>query len=444
MSKAAYLRTTLLVAAALAASGCGIIGGKGRPKTPVLGERIPVLTSETDVEADPDAKALPFSLPAATENAAWTESGGSASNSMGQLALRSTLQPAFTVQAGRGNSVAARLAAPPIVADGRVFTIDTLGTVRAFDARTGGSVWTSQTPNERGNEASLYGGGLAYDGGRIFATNGLGHVAAMNAQTGKIVWRVRPGGPLRGSPTVANDAVYVMSQDNQIYSLNAANGATNWSQAAALEIAGIFGAGSPAAAQGTVVAGFSSGELNAYRYENGRQVWQDTLQRTSISTSVASLSDIDADPVIDNGQVFAIGAGGRMVALDLVSGQRLWELNIAGISTPWLAGDWIFAVTQDAKLISIYRQNGHIRWIAQLPQFANAKRKKGDIAYAGPVLAGNRLIVTSTSGAVIQVDPATGSFLSQTRVGAPVSLRPVVAMSTLYVLDDQGKLHAYR
>ena len=37
---------------------------------------------------------------------------------------------------------------------------------------------------------------------------------------------------------------------------------------------------------------------------------------------VSSLSDIDADPVIDNGQVFAIGQGGRMVALEIITGQR--------------------------------------------------------------------------------------------------------------------------
>ena len=72
-------------------------------------------------------------------------------------------------------------------------------------------------------------------------------------------------------------------------------------------VAGVFGAGAPAFGQGTVVAGFSSGELNAYRYENGRLVWQDQLQRTSIRTSVASISDVDASPVIDNGQVIAVG-----------------------------------------------------------------------------------------------------------------------------------------
>jgi outer membrane protein assembly factor BamB len=101
-----------------------------------------------------------------------------------------------------------------------------------------------------------------------------------------------------------------MSQDNQLYSLKATDGTQNWSNAAALEIAGVFGSAAPAFSQGTVVAGFSSGELNAYRYENGRLVWQDQLARTTITTSVSSLSDIDADPVIDSGQVIAVGQGG--------------------------------------------------------------------------------------------------------------------------------------
>jgi len=443
MSKSRNIGIAVLIAVSLASSGCGIFK-KGKPKTPVLGERIPVLTTESDVQVDPATQALPFSLPAAVENSAWAESGGNASNSMGHLALGNALKPAFTVQAGRGSSLTARLAAPPIVANGRVYTIDTLGAVRAFDARTGGQVWASQTPEVKGNEAALYGGGIAYDNGRIFATNGLGFVSALSEQNGGILWKVRPGGPLRGAPTVSNGAVYVISQDNQIYSLKEEDGTTNWSAAASLEIAGLFGAASPAVGQGTVVAGFSSGELNAYRYENGRQVWQDALQRTSISTSVSSLSDVDADPVIDNGQVFAIGAGGRMVALDLVSGQRMWELNIAGIANPWVAGDWVFVVTQDAKLLCIYRQNGHIRWINQLPQFEKPKSKKGDIEYSGPVLAGNRLILTASNGAVIQVDPAIGSFQSQFSLGGRVSLPPVVANSTLYILDDDAKLHAYR
>ena len=445
MTKAMKFRIVLMIGAAFAASGCSILKRGGKPKTPVLGERIAVLTSEGDVAVDPETAAIPMTLPDAVANTEWTQSGGSASKSVGQVALGTALAPAFHVQAGRGSSLTAHLASEPVVAGGRVYTIDTLGAVRSFDARTGALQWASQTPyEERNNTPALYGGGIAYDNGRIYATNGIGYVSAIDVRTGGIVWKVRPGGPLRGAPTVAGDTVYVMSQDNQIYSLKEADGTTNWSQAAALEIAGVFGSASPAVGQGTVVAGFSSGELNAYRYENGRMVWQDALQRTSIRTSVSSLSDIDADAVIDRGQVIAIGQGGRMVALELTSGQRLWELNIAGIATPWVAGDWIFVITDDAKLLCVYRQNGHIRWINQLPQFEHIKSKKGQIDYSGPILAGGRLIITGSNGVMINIDPVTGSFQSQSNVGAGISLSPVVANNMLYIYDDSGRLTAYR
>ena len=443
MKRTQFLRVSILIAATLAASGCGIFK-RGKASTPVLGKRIAVLTSEGDVEVDLPTAAVPMTLPAATANPSWTQSGGNAQKSMGNLALGTTLAQAWVAQAGRGSSLTARLASSPIVANGRVYTIDTLGAVRAFDARSGALVWASQTPVDKGDVPSLYGGGIAYDNGYIYSTNGLGYVSALAEANGGIVWKVRPGGPLRGAPTVSNGALYVMSQDNQIYSLNETNGATNWSQAAALEIAGLFGSASPAVAQGTVIAGFSSGELNAYRYENGRQVWSDALQRTSIRTSVSSLSDVDADPVIDSGQVIAVGGGGRMVGMELTTGQRQWELNVAGIDTPWVIADWAFIVTDDAKLLCVNRQTGKIRWINQLPQFERAKSKKGQIDYVGPILAGDRLILAGSNGVLVNIDPVTGSYQSQTNVGAPVTVAPVVANSTLYVYDDSGRLHAYR
>ena len=436
-------RVALLAFAALSASGCSIFK-KGTPKTPVVGERVSVLTTEQDVVVDPDTAALPMTLPDPIANTEWAQSGGNASKSMGHVALGQSLGQAWEVSIGAGTSVRARLAASPVIGDGRVFTIDTQSTVRAFDAQSGAQAWATQFGTEKGNQASLFGGGVAFDSGRVYTTNGLGYVAALDARNGGIIWQVHPGGPLRGSPTVSGDTVYVMSQDNQLYSLKTSDGSTNWSAAAALEIAGVFGSASPAVGQGTVVAGFSSGELNAYRYENARLVWQDQLSRTTIQTSVASISDIDANPVIDRGQVISLGQGGRMVALELITGQRQWELNLAGISTPWVVGDWAFVVTDDARLIAVARGSGKIRWITQLAGFRNQKKKTGPIFYRGPVLAGGRLIVVSSEGALINVDPNNGAVQSQTSIRAPVSLSPVVANQTLYILDGNARLHAFR
>ena len=437
-----HFKFALLLITAAMVTGCNPFK-KGVVKTPVVGERIAVLSGETDIVVDPDTAAMPFTVPEAIANEEWAQSGGNPSKSMGHVALPASLTHVWTVSIGAGSDKKGRLISAPVIAGGKVYTIDTNGVVRASDARNGGTLWSASF-GANGNKDSNYGGGVAVDGGRVYASNGLGHVAALDAATGAAAWTVKPGGPLRGAPTVADGAVYVISQDNQIYSLKAADGASNWSSAAALEIAGVFGSASPAVARGTVIAGFSSGELNAYRYENGRLVWQDALSRTSISTSVASLSDIDASPVIDGNQVFAVGKGGRMVALELNTGQRIWEQNVAGISTPWVAGDWVFVVTDEARVVAMSRTTGKVRWINELPRWDNPKGKKGLIYYSGPILAGSRLVLAGSNGVLININPVNGSFQSQVNIGAGVSVPPVVAGGTLYILDDKGRLIAYR
>ncbi|MBW0144380.1 PQQ-like beta-propeller repeat protein [Sphingomicrobium clamense] len=442
------LRTLLVAAvAATALSGCGLIK-KSTKTTPVLGDRIAVLNAESEIGIDATTATLPLALPAPSVNAEWGQSGGNAQKSMGHPALASNLSLAWSRSIGEGSSESARLTSSPIITGGKVYTIDTQAVVRSFDAATGAPGWSTSVTGTNDGEVvdrnALYGGGVASGAGRIYASNGLGYVYALDPTNGGILWQVKPLGPIRGAPSYANGNVYVMTQDNQVAALDAATGATQWTAAAAMEIAGVFGAASPAVGRGTVIAGFSSGELAAYRYENGRGVWQDTLTRTRISTSVSSLSDIDADPVIDNNQVIAIGQGGRMVALDILSGQRMWELNIAGMSTPWVAGEWVFVVTDDAQALAISRTTGRIRWINQLPRWENEKKKKDPIFYEGPVLASGRLVFVGSNGAMVEIDADTGSYITQRSVGDSVTLQPVIANQTLYLITDSGQLQAYR
>ena len=435
------------LAAVALLSGCGSlgIGGKGKKNvTPTVGERISVLSRERVLEVDPALSAVAVTLPPAQANSEWAQSGGNAAKSMGHLALGPTPNMAWRVSTGQGGSNQGQLASSPVIGEGRIFTIDTRAVVRAISPENGATIWQAQVRGPNAPEGALFGGGVAYDNGRIYATNGAGDAAALDAKTGALVWRVRPGGPLRGAPTVANDNLYVISQDNQLFALNPANGAIRWTGSGAVEIAGILGASSPAAAQGSVVAGFSSGELNAYRYENGQNLWQDALARTSISTSVTSLSDIDADPVIDSGRVYAVGQGGRMVAIELITGQRIWEINVAGIATPWVAGDWIFVVTDDARLLALSRTTGGIRWMTQLTRYRDVKDKKGRIDWVGPILAGDRLALANSVGQIVYVSPTDGRVLTTQATGMSVSLQPIVANNTLYVLHDNGQLSAWR
>lgn len=425
--------------------GCGIFkgGSDKKPRTPVMGQRISVLASETGAEIDPALEAVPVAVPPEQVNPEWAQPGGNAAKSMGNPALGQALAVAWTRKIP-GSSPKARLGAGPVVGDGRIYVLDVRAVIHAFDLKSGAPVWTAALDQKHDKKVSLFGGGVSFDGGKVYATNGDGDAGAFDATTGKQLWIKRPGGPLRGAPSVAFNTIYVVSQDNQLFALKADTGETLWTESGSLEASGVFGVAAPAIAQGTVVAGFSSGELTAYRYENGRAVWQDSLSRTSITTSVASLVDIDAAPVIDQGKVYSIGQGGRMVAMDLITGQRLWELNIAGLQTPWIAGEWIFAVTDDAKLLCIARNSGKVRWLTSLPRWKNDKKKSGPIGWAGPILAGSRLLLTSTRGDLINVAIADGAIGSSTKLGGRAYAPPIVADNMLLVLTDDGKLIAYR
>lgn len=440
-----HLKLSAAVAALALLGGCSALKGKGPARTPVVGQRVPILASENLAEVDPALANLQVVLPLAETNADWSQPGGNAAKSMGHVALGDTLTQAWSARIEGGNT-RTRLAAAPVVVGGRLYVIDVNGMVTAMDAANGATVWTAQTVKGEGNPRARFGGGVSVEGNRAFATDGLGDVVAFDTADGKEVWRAKPGGPLRGAPSLSNGQVYVVSQDNQLFALDQSDGKVVWTQSGSIEAQGVFGVAAPASAQGTVVAGFSSGELNAYRYENGRSVWGDSLSRTSASTSVSALADIDAEPVIDNGRVYAVGQGGRMVALELVSGQRLWEQNLAGISTPWVAGEWIFVVTDDARLLCISRGSGKLRWVQQLPGFRNVKKRKNPISWVGPILAGNRLLLANSDGQLVSASTADGSIIStqETRSKAGYNLSPVVANGMLYLLDDAGQLTAWK
>lgn len=436
------LAVSAMVVVALALSGCGITKSKTK-STPTVGNRIPILSRiEAGTKVDQGMAVLDVVLPLAESNPDWEQAGGTASKSYGHLALAENPRRVWSVRIA-GSTPIHRLAASPVVGGGRLYAMDTEGMVRAFDAATGREQWKAafRLPDAA---ASVFGGGAAYNDGKVFITTGLGEVAAVDAASGKVLWRVKPAGPLRGSPTIAFGGVYVMTQDNQIIALNVADGAQLWSESGSVAQTGVFGVAAAAAGQGTIVAGYSSGELVAYRYENGRQLWSDALARTSIATSVSTLTDIDADPIIERGRVYALGQGGRMAAYELVTGQRVWELNLAGISTPAVAGDWIFTLTDEDKLLCIAKATGKVRWIAQLKAYRNVKKKKGPIFFTGPVLAGEHLWVANSQGEVFAASVTDGSVKRHAKLGAPITLAPVVAGGTLYVLDDSGHITAFR
>jgi outer membrane protein assembly factor BamB len=444
MRKQAVICAAAAAMVAVSLGGCAALRGNGGPRTPTVGAREAILTRTTDITVDETIASQQIILPEPAVNADWSQPGGNAAKSMGHLALPAALNNAWTAQLP-GVNARQRLASAPVVAGGRLFAIDPTATIHAFDAATGARAWRTQIGDtESDGQRIRFGGGVSAEGGTVYATSGLGDVAAIDAATGAVRWTVRLPSPLRGAPTIAFGNVFVMSQDNQLFALRASDGNREWQEAGAAAPGSVFGVAAPAAGRGTIVAGFSTGELYAYRYENGRNLWGDALARTSITVSVSTLTDIDAEPVIDNGRVFAIGQGGRMAGYELLTGQRMWEINIAGIATPWVAGDWVFVITDDARMLAVARATGRIRWISQLPRWRDEEDRRGAIRWIGPILAGGRLMAVSSDRRMISVNPADGAVQGTTDIPGATRLAPLVANNMLYVMDDSGRITAWR
>ena len=434
----------LLAAGALALGGCDIFGSSKGP--PLPGERTAVLAQETDAKADPDGGgAGSVQLPRPVVNDSWPQSGGFANFAMHHLELGENPQIAWTADVGAGSASERQLLTPPVVVDGRLFVKDAQSTVSAFDAKTGNLIWRKALEPEKARDRDEFGGGLAFYSGRLFVTTGFAVVFSLDPATGEEVWRSQVSAPVRGAPTVFQDRVFAISIDSRLHALAAADGSTQWDYAALSETAAFMAGTSPSASGDLVVAPFSSGELVALRIDNGKQAWNESLigQRRGPGGPVAAMTDIRGRPVIDRDRAIAIGSAGQIAAIDLRSGTRIWERQIAGAQTPWVAGEQVYIVSGNAEVICLNRDNGKIRWVTPLSAYRDEKRRDA-ILWAGPVLAGDRLLIAGTTGELLSLSPYDGRPLGKLSLGGPVMIAPVIADRTAYLLTDGGRLIALR
>jgi outer membrane protein assembly factor BamB len=98
-----------------------------------------------------------------------------------------------------------------------------------------------------------------------------------------------------------------------------------------------------------VVAAYSSGEVFGLELESGRPLWSDTVLRPRRTVAMNAITDIIGDPVIDRDRVLVAGVSGEMAALDVARGQRLWTADVTSTQMPWVAGDFVYVLTERAS-----------------------------------------------------------------------------------------------
>jgi len=422
--------------------------GSDDDKKPLEGDRISLfdlersMTGTKDVAATVNGPDTGIDLPNVWRNEFWPQAGGYANHAMQHVALNSgELRKVWSSSIGAGSSKNLPLSVQPVMADGRVFTLDTKARVKAFDAASGKSLWTAKVMPETEDDPVL-GGGLAFSGGRLFVTAGFNEVLALNPDSGDILWRAKVPGAVRGAPSSMPGKVFVVTVDNQTLALNAEDGKQEWTHQGLTETTGLLGAASPAANRDIVLPAYSSGEIYALDVNTGSTLWSDSV--APMTRSSGNFSDIRGLPVIDRGTVVAISYAGRIAAIDERTGNRNWDAKFGGSQTPFASGNRVFIVTSDSAVVSLDMMSGKTLWSTQLDKYKNPEDLEGAIVWYGPVLAGDRLLLVSSIGTAVDIDPKTGSVIRSWKTGQNVVAPPSIAGETLYLLSANGTLSAWK
>ena len=441
--RAALVAAVAVLAAPLA--GCGLFDDDEKPI--IVGKRENVLATGAGLTVDP-SDTTPISLPAPEAVAEWPQPGRVTSHvSVNALLSGNALLPGmkqrWSAKIGVGKKGGA-LAAQPMVADGRVYSMDAEGVVAAFTLETGERIWHTPTKPKKMRSSNL-GGGLTVANGIVYVVDGVAESLALDAVTGKIKWRVDVGTPGRSAPTVVGDRMVFGTIDERLIALNTADGRQIWNYAATASATIVFGQPAPAIVDNVVLAGFGSGDVAAIRMETGEPVWSDTLGAGGGRNSILDFSSIHGLPVISDGTAYVISLGQVLTAIDMRSGRRLWERTVSGKDGLVIAGNWLFLLSADQQLACLDKTTGHVRWVTVLPRFQKTKSQKRAIVWNGPVLANGQLICVSDfpKQGLISVDAVTGKIGDTMKLATTSPLAPTVVQGLLLVITDDGRLTAY-
>ena len=390
-------------------------------------------------------RSVPVALPAVVANADWPQRGGNARHAAPHAALGPAPQLVWSADIGAGNSRRNRIAAAPVVAGGRIFTMDAQSGVQGTSA-AGATLWQVDLTPGSDRRSHVSGGGLAHGGGRLYAATGFGELVALDPATGRVIWRQDLGAPAAGAPAVEGDLVYVTGRDNAGWAIEAATGRVRWQIPGTPSASGVIGGASPTVAGRAVLFPFSSGQLVAALRQGGVPVWSAQAAGERLGRGYAAYRDITGDPVAVGDLVYVGTSAGRTMALDAGSGEQVWAAGEGALAPVAVAGDSLFLVSDEARLVRLDAATGEVVWAVDMPYFTNdkPKRRKAITAHYGPILAGGRLVVASSDGLLRFFSPQSGALLGQAALPGGAASQPVVAGGALYVVSAGGKLLAFR
>jgi len=322
-----------------------------------------------------------------------------------------------------------RLALGLVLSNGALYTAARDGEVVALDPASGRPRWSTDTKSDLS-------AGPGAGGSVVAVGTSDGQVIALDAATGKQLWNVTVSSEVLAAPLVTGDRVIVRSVDGRLHSLDALTGKSQWTGEEPVPRLSLRGTSAPVLARDNVIAGFDSGKVIAFVAANGDIAWQAQVTTPSGRSELQRLSDVDTAVQVDGNDGYAVGYQGRVVMLALDSGQVWWGRDLSSYRTPALDDGQLYVSTSDGSVVALRRRDGTVVW-----QQDGLKRR----GLGAPAVIGNAVVVGDFDGYLHWLDRDSGKFVARERPGSTrISAQPVVADGRLFVIDDGGRVVAYR
>lgn len=316
----------------------------------------------------------------------------------------------------------------PVVADQRIYVVDTDGRLTAMDATNGQQIWSKDI------DAHIT-GGPGYGEKTVLIGTGEGYVMAFDADSGKKLWRVPVSSEVLSAPQRKGDTVVVRTVDGKVFGLAADSGQRHWVYDRSEPPLTLRGTSNPVIDGNTVIAGFDGGRLAALDLESGRLLWETRVATAKGTSELERMVDIDSEPVIIDGVIYVASFQGQLAAIREDSGRILWSRDISSYAGFSADGANIYVSDDDSNVLAYDRYTGSLLW---------KQTKLHNRAVTAPAVIGDYIVVGDLAGYLHWMDKKNGRFVARTRVSDQrIIAPPLVVGNIVYAYDTDGELAAY-
>ena len=316
----------------------------------------------------------------------------------------------------------------PIYINQSIYAASQDGTVTALDYKSGDIEWQINTQ-------SRLGGGPGVGDHLVLLGTREGEVIALAADKGKELWRSRVTSEVLSVPIAVAGIVVVGSIDGRLFGLSTADGSRLWTYDRTVPVLTLRGSSSPTLAGGLIIYGSDGGKLTAISLKEGLPIWEKSVAYPSGRSELDRIVDIDGDPLVINGVIYAASYQGVVVALDLETGGTIWSKELA-TSTDMSADESnIYVTDSDGNVWALDRRSGAALWKQDKLRFRNV---------TGPAVDGRHIVVADLEGYLHWLSVEDGSLVGRVKAGSTaINIPPLVVDGLIYSYSLDGELSVY-